>query len=429
MRSESRNREVTKMSEFKPDPLDVALLQLGITAERLDLSPGIHEILRHPKRALIVSLPIKMDDGNTSVFMGCRVQHNDARGPFKGGIRYHPSVTLNEVTALAMWMTWKCAVLDIPYGGAKGGVCCNPKEMSIFELERLTRRYTSMILDLIGPYRDVPAPDVYTDAQTMAWIVDTYSRFKGYSVPESATGKPIILGGSEGREEATSRGVTFCIREAAKRMQFRLKDATVAVQGFGTVGWNAAKLLDDMGCRVVAVSDSEGGIYSLNGMHPIAVLEHKKKEGSVVGFGGSERITNEDLLELECDILVPAALENQITEKNAGDVKAKMLAEAANGPTTPKADEILHEKGVFIIPDILANAGGVTTSYFEWVQNLTREHWTVEEVNSKLEVKMVRAFKDVLELSRKEETHMRTAASMLGVGRVAEAIKTLGLWP
>ena len=417
------------MSEHKPTSLGIALQQLGITAEKLDLDHGIHEVLKRPKRALIVSLPVKMDNGDISVFMGCRVQHNDARGPFKGGIRYHPCVTFDEVTALAMWMTWKCAVVGIPYGGAKGGVCCNPKEMSIFELERLTRRYTSMILDLIGPYRDVPAPDVYTDAQTMAWIVDTYSRVKGYSVPESATGKPITIGGSEGREEATSRGVTFCIREAAKRMRFKLNDAVVVIQGFGTVGWNAAKLLDEMGCRVAAVSDSKGGIYNPNGINPVAVFKHKKKKGSVVGFDGSEGVTNEELLELECDILVPAALENQITERNAANVKAKMLAEAANGPTTPKADTILHEKGVFIIPDILANAGGVTVSYFEWVQNLTREHWTVEEVNGKLKVKMVKAFKDVLDLSKKEDVDMRTAALMLGVGRVAEAIKTLGLWP
>jgi len=417
------------MSGEKSSSLDVALQQLDTTAERLDLDSGVHEILKHPKRALIVSLPIRMDNGGTSVFMGCRVQHNDARGPFKGGIRYHPSVTLDEVTALAMWMTWKCAVVDIPYGGAKGGICCNPKELSISELERLTRRYTSMILDLIGPHRDVPAPDVYTDSQTMAWIVDTYSRFKGYSVPESATGKPIILGGSEGREEATSRGVTFCIREAAKRLKFRLEGSAVAVQGFGTVGWNVAKLLDEMGCRVVAVSDSKGGIYNSKGINPTAVFEHKEKEGSVVGFDGGDGVSNEELLELECDILVPAALENQITETNAADVKARLLVEAANGPTTPKADKILHEKGVFVIPDILANAGGVTSSYFEWVQNLTREHWTLEEVNSKLEVKMVRAFKDVFELSKKEGTDMRTAALMLGVGRVAEAIRTLGLWP
>jgi glutamate dehydrogenase/leucine dehydrogenase len=370
-----------------------------------------------------------MDNGEVNVFMGCRVQHNDARGPYKGGIRYHPGVTLSEISALAMWMTWKCAIVDIPYGGAKGGVCCNPKEMSIGELERLTRRYVLMLLDFIGPYQDVPAPDVYTDAQVMAWIVDTYSRFRGYSVPEVATGKPIVIGGSLGREEATSRGVTFCIREAAKYMHMPLKGATVAVQGFGNVGWNAAKLLDEIGCKIIAVSDSQGGIYNAEGISPTAVFEYKEKNGAVVGFKGTEAITNEELLQLKCDILVPAALENQITRTNADKIKAKMLAEAANGPTTPEADRILQEKGVFIIPDILANSGGVTSSYFEWVQNLTREHWTEEEVNKKLEVKMVKAFNDVCELSKKRKTDMRSAALMLGVGRVAEAIKILGLWP
>jgi glutamate dehydrogenase/leucine dehydrogenase len=370
-----------------------------------------------------------MDNGNVKVFMGCRVQHNDARGPYKGGIRYHPDVTLSEVTALAMWMTWKCAIIDIPYGGAKGGVCCNPKEMSIGELERLTRRYASMLLDFIGPYQDVPAPDVYTDAQTMAWIVDTYSRFKGYSVPEVATGKPIAIGGSLGREEATSRGVTFCVREAAKHIRMPLKDATVAVQGFGNVGWNAAKLLSEMGCKIIAVSDSQGGVYNPKGVNPAAVFKHKEKIGSVLGFRESEKITNEELLEFKCDILVPASLENQITKSNAANVKAKLLAEAANGPTTPEADKILREKGVFIIPDILANSGGVASSYFEWVQNLTRERWTEEEVNRKLEVKMVKAFNDVYELSKRHEGDMRVAALMLGVGRVAEAIKILGLWP
>jgi glutamate dehydrogenase/leucine dehydrogenase len=413
----------------KPDPLDIALQQLNVTAEKLGLDDGIHEILKHPKRAFIVSIPIKMDDGAVKVFMGCRVQHNDARGPYKGGIRYHPDVTLSEVTALAMWMTWKCAIIDIPYGGAKGGVCCNTKELSIDELERITRRYASMLLDFIGPYQDVPAPDLYTDAQTMAWIVDTYSRFKGYSVPEVATGKPIIIGGSLGREEATSRGVTFCVREAAKRMRMPLKDATAAVQGFGNVGWNAAKLLSEMGCKIIAVSDSRGGIYNRKGVNPSAVFEHKEKTGTVLGFRGSEKISNEELLELKCDILVPAAFENQITKSNAVNIKAKLLAEAANGPTTPEADKILREKGVFIIPDILANSGGVVASYFEWVQNLTREHWTEEEVNKKLEVKIVKAFSDVYELSKKQKTDMRTAALMLGVGRVAEAIKTLGLWP
>lgn len=417
------------MSMEKPDPLDIALQQLSATAEKLGLDDGVHEILRHPKRALIVSIPVKMDNGEVKVFMGCRVQHNDARGPYKGGIRYHPEVTLSEVTALAMWMTWKCAIIDIPYGGAKGGVCCNPKEMSIGELERLTRRYTSMLLDFIGPYQDVPAPDVYTDAQTMAWIVDTYSRFKGYSVPEIATGKPIVIGGLLGREEATSRGVTFCVREATKHIKMPLKDSSVAVQGFGSVGWNAARLLSEMGCKIVAVSDSQGGIHDPKGVNPIAVFEHKEKTGSVLGFRRSEKITNEELLELECDILVPAALENQITKANAAKIKAKLLAEAANGPTTPEADTILREKGVFIIPDILANSGGVAASYFEWVQNLTRERWTEEEVNRRLEVKMVKAFDDVYELSKKQKIDMRTAALMLGVGRVAEAIKTLGLWP
>jgi len=417
------------LSLEKPDPLDIALQQLSATAEKLDLDDGVHEILRHPKRALIVSIPVKMDNGDVKVFMGCRVQHNDARGPYKGGIRYHPDVTLSEVTALAMWMTWKCAIIDIPYGGAKGGVCCNPKKMSIGELERLTRRYASMILDFIGPYQDVPAPDLYTDAQTMAWIVDTYSRFKGYSVPEVATGKPIIIGGSLGRKEATSRGVTFCVREAARLMRMSLKGATVAVQGFGNVGWNAARLLSEMGCKIVAVSDTRGGIYDFKGMNPVAVFEHKEKTGSVLGFRGSEKISNEELLELKCDILVPAALENQITKSNATNVKAKLLAEAANGPTTPEADKILREKGIFIIPDILANAGGVAASYFEWVQNLTREHWTEEEVNKKLEVKMVKAFNDIYELSKRQKVDMRTAALMLGVRRVAEAIKILGLWP
>jgi glutamate dehydrogenase/leucine dehydrogenase len=413
----------------KPDPLDIALQQLSATAEKLSLDDGVHEILRHPKRALIVSIPVKMDNGEVKVFMGCRVQHNDARGPYKGGIRYHPDVTLSEVTALAMWMTWKCAIIDIPYGGAKGGVCCNPKEMSIGELERLTRRYTSMLLDFIGPYQDVPAPDVYTDAQTMAWIVDTYSRFKGYSVPEVATGKPIVIGGLLGREEATSRGVIFCVREATKHIKMPLKGSSVAVQGFGSVGWNAARLLSEMGCKIIAVSDSQGGVHDPKGLNPVAVFEHKEKTGSVLGFRRSEKITNEELLELKCDILVPAALENQITKANAAKIKAKLLAEAANGPITPEADTILREKGVFIIPDILANSGGVAASYFEWVQNLTRERWTEDEVNRKLEVKMVKAFDDVYELSKGQKADMRTAALMLGIGRVAEAIKTLGLWP
>ena len=409
--------------------LSVACEQLRIAAEKLKLEPGIHEMLRHPKRSLIVSITIKMDDGETCTFTGCRVQHWDARGPFKGGIRYHPNVTLDEVTALAMWMTWKCAVVDIPYGGAKGGVCCNPKEMTRGELEKLTRRYTSLLLDFIGPYRDVPAPDVYTDAQTMAWIMDTYSQFKGYSVPECVTGKPLSVGGSEGRAEATSFGVVICLREAAKHLGLKLKGATVAVQGYGTVGWNAAKIAHDMGCKIVAVSDSVGGIYCSEGLNPRYIYEHKSKTGSVINCKGCKNITNEELLETKCDILIPAALENQITKANADKVKAEIVVEGANGPTNPEADKVLHEKGTVLVPDILANSGGVTASYFEWVQNLTREHWTLEEVNQKLENKMVKAFNDVHKVSKQEESDMRTAALMLGVGRVSDAIKTLGLWP
>jgi glutamate dehydrogenase/leucine dehydrogenase len=410
-------------------PYGVALEQLKLAAEKLKLEHGIHEMLKFPKRSLTVSVTIRMDNGDIGVFSGCRVQHMDSRGPFKGGIRYHPNVDLDEVTALSMWMTWKCAVVDIPYGGAKGGICCNPKEMSKGELERMTRRFTSMIFDFIGPYRDVPAPDVYTDAQTMAWIMDTYGQMKGYSVPECVTGKPISIGGSEGRSEATSLGVDICAREAAKQINMKFKGATVAVQGYGNVGWNAAKIAHDWGAKIVAVSDSAGGICCKEGLNPYKVYEHKQKTGSVVNFRGSENITNEEVLQTKCDILVPAALENSIRKDTAADIKAKIVAEGANGPTTPDADKALFEKKVILIPDILANAGGVTASYYEWVQNLEREHWRLEEVNSKLEIKMCKAFNDVYALSKKEKCEMRTAALILGVGRVAEAIKVLGLWP
>jgi len=410
-------------------PYGVALEQLRLAAEKLELDPGIHEMLTVPKRSLMVSITIRMDDGKIGVFNGCRVQHMDARGPFKGGIRYHPNVNLDEVTALSMWMTWKCAVVDIPYGGAKGGVCCNPKVMSKGELERMTRRYTSMIFDFIGPYRDVPAPDVYTDSQTMAWIMDTYGQIKGYSVPECVTGKPISIGGSEGRAEATSLGVDICAREAAKQLNMKIRGSTVAVQGYGNVGWNAAKIAYDWGAKIVAVSDSTGGIYCKEGLNPYKVYEHKKETGSVVDYEGSEKITNAELLETKCDILIPAALENAMTKDNVDNIKAKIIAEGANGPTTPEADKALHEKKIILIPDILANAGGVTASYYEWVQNLEREHWPVEEVNTKLEAKMTKAFNDVYAVAKKEKCTMRTAALMLGVGRVAEAIKVLGLWP
>jgi glutamate dehydrogenase/leucine dehydrogenase len=409
--------------------LAVALEQLGMASKKLGLDPGLQEMLAHPKRALIVSITVRMDNGGVCVFSGCRVQHCDARGPFKGGIRYHPSVCLDEVAALAMWMTWKCAVVDIPYGGAKGGVCCNPKQMSRRELERLTRRYTSLLLDFIGPYRDVPAPDVYTDAQTMAWIMDTYSQFKGYSVPECVTGKPLSVGGSEGRSEATALGTVICAREAAGQIGLKLKGATVAIQGFGNVGWNAAKILFDSGCKIVAVSDSAGGIYSSKGLNPYDVHRHKIKTGSVINYEESRNLADKEVLETKCDILIPAALGNQITRANANRIETKIISEGANGPTTPEADKVLYEKEIVLIPDILANSGGVTTSYFEWVQNLTREHWNLEDVNRKLEDKMVKAFKDVCETSRKEECDMRTAALMIGVGRVADAMKTLGLWP
>jgi glutamate dehydrogenase (NAD(P)+) len=409
--------------------LTVAQEQLRMTVEKLELDPGLHEILRKPKRSLIVSVTIKMDDGTIGVFDGVRVQHWDVKGPFKGGVRYHPDVTIDDVTALAMWMTWKCAIADLPYGGAKGGICCNPKKMSQGELERLTRRYVSLIFDYLGPHRDIPAPDVYTDGQTMAWIMDTYSQLKGYSVPESVTGKPVEIGGSEGRVCATSVGVSFCAREAAKILKLNLKNATVAVQGYGNVGYNAASVMHSLGCKVVAVSDSSGGIYCPEGIIPSAVYAHKKKTGSVINFKNCTNITNEELLQTKCDILIPAALQNQITKNNADKVKAKIVAEGANGPTTPEADKTLHEKGTFLIPDILANSGGVTVSYFEWVQNLTREHWTLEEVNRKLKNKITKSFSDVYKLSKKEESDMRMAALMLGVGRVAHAIKTLGLWP
>lgn len=417
------------MSHTGISPLEVARQQVDIAGKMLDLDQGILEILKKPRRTLVVSLPVRMDSRETRVFTGYRVQHNGSRGPFKGGIRYHPKVTLEEVTALAMWMTWKSAVLDIPYGGAKGGVVCDPKQMSRRELQALTRRYTTMILDFIGPYKDVPAPDVYTDEQTMAWLLDTYNQFHGYSVPEVVTGKPIALGGSEGRREATSRGVVICAREAAKHVGVPTKGATVAVQGFGKVGANAAQIFENEGWKVIAASDSASAVYDTGGLNVSKVIDHKNKTGKLMGLPGAKTITNEELLTLNCDVLVPAALENQLTRSNAGDVSAKIVVEGANGPTTPEADKIMDERGLLLVPDILANAGGVTVSYYEWVQNLNREHWTGEEVNQKLEEKMVKAFHDVLNLSKERDIQMRTAALMLGVGRVAEALQLLGLWP
>jgi glutamate dehydrogenase (NAD(P)+) len=409
--------------------LNVALSQLHLATDKLELDEGMKKMLSHPKRSMIVSMDIHLDDGSVGVFKGIRVQHWDALGPFKGGIRYSPNITLDDVTALAMLMTWKCAIADIPFGGAKGGVCVDSKKLSQQELERLTRRYVSLIIEYLGPHLDIPAPDMYTDAQTMAWIMDTYSQLKGHRIPESVTGKPVEIGGSWGRTEATGRGVIHCVKQASQNNGLKLKGASVVIQGFGNVGYNAAVAAGEIGCKVVAVSDSTGGIYCPDGLNPTAVLAYKEKSKSVQGFRGCKNITNEELLELPCDVLIPAALENQITIKNADKIKAKMVAEAANGPTTPEADRILHEKEICLIPDILANSGGVTVSYFEWVQNLTREQWPLEVVNRKLEDKMTKAFNDVEAVVAREESDMRTGALMLGVGRVANAIKTLGLWP
>ena len=405
------------------------LKQFDEVADILEIDPGLRDFLKTPKRTVIVSIPIRMDNGEVKVFTGYRVQHNNARGPFKGGIRYHPEADLDEVTALAILMTWKTAVVDIPFGGAKGAVKCDPRYMSKSEIERLTRRYTAEIVDVIGPHVDIPAPDVYTDSQIMAWIMDTYSQLKGAPTPEVVTGKPVNLGGCEGREEATAYGVSVCVREAAKRYGITFKGASVAIQGFGNVGSNAAKILYEWGTKIVAVSDSEGGIYDPNGLNPFKVLEHKKKAGTVKGYPEAENISNRELLELDVDFLIPAAIERQITEENAGNVKAKVIVEGANGPTTSKADEILAEKGVKVIPDILANAGGVTVSYLEWVQNLQRFNLTRQEVLKRLDDKMVKAFNEVLEYSERYEVAPRKGALILAVHRVAEAVKFLGIWP
>jgi glutamate dehydrogenase/leucine dehydrogenase len=364
------------------------------------------------------------------VFTGYRVQYNDALGPFKGGIRYHWNVSLDEVRALAAWMTWKCSVMGLPFGGAKGGVICNPKKMSHGEVERLTRRFASAIAIIIGPDKDIPAPDVYTDSQTMAWIMDTVSMNKGFAVPGVVTGKPLVIGGSKGRDEATSRGLMYAVREAARKVKLNLKGATVAVQGFGNVGYNFARLMqDEQGAKLVAVSDSRGGVHSEKGFDPKEVLVFKEKTGTVVGFPGTRKITNEELLELEVDVLAPCALESVITEKNAPRIKAKILGEGANGPTTPEADDILFKRGVLVIPDILGNGGGVTVSYFEWVQNLQEFFWDKQEVDRKLEEIMVRAFTAVWEMHNERKIDMRQAAYLVAINRVVDAYKWRGIYP
>ena len=407
----------------------VAQAEFDRASDRLRLNPNVRGVLREPKRELTVHFPVELDDGSIQVFTGYRVHHNLTRGPAKGGIRYHPSVALDEVKALAMLMTWKCAVVKIPYGGAKGGVTCDPKQMSLRELERMTRRYTTEISVLIGPDSDIPAPDVNTNAQTMAWMMDTISMHQGYSVPAVVTGKPIAIGGSEGRLDATGRGVVYCIQEAAKTLKMELRDARVAVQGFGKVGGATARLLHELGCRIVAVSDMGGGAFRRDGIDPALVRRHQQENGSVVGTPRSDRISNAELLELECDILVPAALEGQITQDNADRVKARLIAEGANGPTTPDADAILGARGITIIPDILCNAGGVTVSYFEWVQDRDAFFWSLEEINARLRRVMTRAFEDTLRVAREHDVDLRAAAYMLAVSRVAEATLTRGIYP
>src|SRR6187455_1064910 len=385
------------------NPWHVAQQQFDAAAEKLNMDPGLREVLREPRREFKIHFPVKMDDGSVRVFTGYRVHHNLTRGPAKGGIRYHQDVNLDEVKALAMWMTWKCAVVGIPYGGGKGGVQVDPKRLSTRELENLTRRFATEIEVLVGPEKDIPAPDVNTNAQIMAWMMDTYSMHAGYTVPGVVTGKPISLGGSEGRNEATARGTVYCIIEAARHLGIELPNATVAVQGFGNAGSIAAKLITEEGATVVAVSDSTGGIHAPGGLDISKVIAWKQEHGTVQGFPGAQDISNAEVLEVDCDILIPAALEGQITAANAGNIKARLVAEAANGPTTPEADEILFKSwNTFMIPDILCNAGGVTVSYFEWVQDLNRDHWTESVVNAKLKEIMDKSFGEVLAMSMRE---------------------------
>jgi glutamate dehydrogenase (NAD(P)+) len=417
------------MSKAGLSAYEIAVQQFDRAAEYLDLKEGIREMLRKPKRELTVNFPVKMDDGGVKVFTGYRVHHSTVLGPTKGGIRFHPDVTLDEVRALAMWMTWKCSVVGLPYGGAKGGVICNPKEMSLDEQENLTRRYAAEISVLMSPEGDIPAPDVNTNPQIMAWIMDTYSMHRGYSTPAVVTGKPIEIGGSEGRMAATAQGTIYHIRRAAEHLGLNLGQASAVVQGYGNAGSFAAKFLHEDGVTIVGVSDSQGGIYNPKGLDPEAVLAHKQETSSVVGYPDADTITNAELLELECDILVPAALEKQLTGENAPRVKAKIVAEAANGPTEPEADAVFNDRGVFVIPDILCNAGGVTVSYFEWVQDLQQFFWNEREVNKQLEQIMDNAFDAVLQVYLEKRVDMRMAAYIRAIDRVNKATMIRGIYP
>lgn len=411
------------------NPYDVAIAQFDEAADRLGLSQPMRAILRKPKRELIVNFPVRMDNGDVEMFTGYRVQHNINRGPAKGGIRFSPEVSLDEVRALAMWMTWKCAVVGIPFGGAKGGVICDPHKMSHTELERLARRYATEISILIGPNSDIPAPDMNTNPQVMAWMMDTYSMHQGYSVPAVITGKPLAIGGSEGRLEATARGVQVVTHEALKELNMRPERCAVVVQGFGNVGSISARLLSELGCKIIGLSDIRGGIYNPNGIDVSTALRFSKEHGNLRGMPGTEEVTNAELLELPCDVLVPAALENQITERNAARIQARLIIEAANGPTTPGADAILRDRGVTIVPDILANAGGVTVSYFEWVQDLQRFFWAEDEINHRLESIMTRSYHAVSRKAKEQDTNLRMGAYLLAVARVAEATEIRGVYP
>jgi glutamate dehydrogenase (NAD(P)+) len=408
---------------------EIAVAQFDKAAAYLPLKTGIREMLRKPKRELTVNFPVKMDDGSVQIFTGYRVHHSTTRGPSKGGIRYHPGVTLDEIRAMAMWMTWKCALVGIPFGGAKGGVVCDPKKMSPSELENLTRRYATEIAVLMSPEGDIPAPDVGTNAQTMAWIMDTYSMHRGYSTPAVVTGKPVEIGGSLGRSEATGRGVMFMVREAMKYRKMTPDGATVAVQGFGNVGSVSAYLLQDKGARIIAVSDVVGGVYNPKGLDARQLLRYCAEAGTVHGYPGGDAITNKELLEMQCDVLVPAALEKVITGENAPRIRAKMVVEAANGPSTPEADEILYDRGIFVVPDVLANAGGVTVSYFEWVQGLQFFFWSEREINVQLREIMVRSFNDVIRVAEEKKVDLRVAAYILAIDRVARANMLRGIYP
>jgi glutamate dehydrogenase (NAD(P)+) len=412
------------------NPYDVAVAQFDEAADRLGLSQAMRAILRKPKRELIVNFPVRMDNGDVEMFTGYRVQHNINRGPAKGGIRFSPEVSLDEVRALAMWMTWKCAVVGIPFGGAKGGVICDPRKMSPGELERLTRRYATEISILIGPDSDIPAPDMNTNPQIMAWIMDTYSMHRGYSVPAVITGKPIGIGGSEGRMEATARGVMVVTREALLDKNMNPEQCSMVIQGFGNVGSITARLLhDELGCTIVGLSDITGGVYNPRGIDVHRALRYSKEHGSLQGLPDTEPVSNAELLELPCDVLIPAALENQLTGQNAARVKTRLVIEAANGPTDPVADRILNDAGITVVPDILANAGGVTVSYFEWVQDLQRFFWAENEINDRLETIMKRSYRAVAHKAAEQEVNLRMGAYLLAVARVAEATELRGVYP